>query len=380
MAEHLNLWLGGLAFPLGLATGAILFRADYCLAGMFRDYFLFRHTFMLRTLLLLVTASMVLFEVLRLAGLLRPYPFPGLTPPALTTLLGGFVFGLGMVLAGGCVFGTLYRMGRGSRGAWLAFAGLLLGSGLYAEIHPFWLAATQATRLAPALTLSQLLGLAPTPVVAGFGLFAGSVLWRWQRQGLLRREIPAVGGLQPSAAALLLALLGAGSWLLLGMPLGLTTAATKAAALAGSWLWPGHLATLSYFQGEPLVFRPPLAAAAVAAGAGPRLDILAAIQVPLAGGIILGSFLCAWRYGDLIRGGRLPPRQALSALLGGLLMGLAARMAPGCNVWHLLGGLPILALSSLLFVAGLVPGAWLGSRLLPFLLRQPAISRPGGSP
>ena len=57
-------------------------------------------------------------------------------------------------------------------------------------------------------------------------------------------------------------------------------------------------------------------------------------------------------------------RQYLSALAGGLIMGLAARMAPACNVWHLMGGLPVLAGESLLFAAGLLPGAWLGTRLL----------------
>jgi hypothetical protein len=39
-------------------------------------------------------------------------------------------------------------------------------------------------------------------------------------------------------------------------------------------------------------------------------------------------------------------------------------MASGCNVWHLLGGLPIMAIQSMLFLAGLIPGAWLGARLL----------------
>ena len=350
--------------PLGLLTGVILFRADYCLAGMFRDAFLFRQTFMLRTLLLLVTISMVLCEVLRLLGLVSAYPFPGFAPPALTNVAGGLAFGTGMVLAGGCVFGTLYKMGRGAKGSWVAFAGLLAGSTLYAEIHPWWVHLGAMTRLCDVVTLSQLLGVAPLWLVGPATLLAAIVLVRWQRRGALSRPGLVRGDLQPRSAALLLALLGGCSLLLAGMPLGITTAYAKIGAYAGSALWPQHLAGLSYFQTQPLCFRPPLAATPLPCGAGPHFDALAAVQFPLVAGILLGSFLCARYYGELVRGGRLPARQVLSALLGGVLMGLGARLGDGCNVWHLLGGLPIFALQSLLFLAGLIPGSWLGSRLL----------------
>ena len=49
-------------------------------------------------------------------------------------------------------------------------------------------------------------------------------------------------------------------------------------------------------------------------------------------------------------------------------MGLASRMAPTCNVWHLLGGLPLLAASSILFCIGMLGGAFLGGILLTQLL------------
>jgi len=371
MSNHPYLLPALISFLLGLATGSLLFRSDFCIAGMFRDFFLFRQTFMLRVLLLLVTASLILFEILRLLGLLSAYPFPGLGPPALTTVAGGLLFGIGMVLAGGCVIGTLYKMGRGLRGSWIAFAGLLLGSTLYAEIHPAWAALAAATRLTSATTLSQLLGVAPTPLLATVAALAGGWLWRRRGHGGLLRASAAVGDLQPRTAALWLALIGAASWLLLGMPLGITTIYAKSGAWAESLLWPQHLASLTYYQGQPLVFRPPLAGVPLASGAGPQFDLLAAMQLPLVVGIVLGSFCSAWYWDDLAKGGHLPWRQILSALSGGILMGLAARLAPACNVWHLLGGLPILALQSLLFLGGLVPGAWIGSRLLTALVLKP---------
>jgi len=64
------------------------------------------------------------------------------------------------------------------------------------------------------------------------------------------------------------------------------------------------------------------------------------------------------------------PRQYIAAILGGFLLGMAARMVPGCNIWHLWGGLPILAGQSLLFLLGILPGTWIGSKLLSrFVIR-----------
>ncbi|MEJ2201296.1 MAG: YeeE/YedE thiosulfate transporter family protein, partial [Desulfuromonadaceae bacterium] len=96
-------------------------RSDFCMAGMFRDLFLFRDYSMLRVLLLLVLVSMVLFESFRLLGLLH-LPFPLFAPPCWANLIGGTLFGVGMVLAGGCVVGTLYRLGAGSLPSLMAFA------------------------------------------------------------------------------------------------------------------------------------------------------------------------------------------------------------------------------------------------------------------
>ena len=40
-------------------------------------------------------------------------------------------------------------------------------------------------------------------------------------------------------------------------------------------------------------------------------------------------------------------RQVTIVFAGGVIMGMGARLTPGCNVWHIWGGLPFLALSSL---------------------------------
>jgi hypothetical protein len=127
---------------------------------------------------------------------------------------------------------------------------------------------------------------------------------------------------------------------------------------------------LAYFSLQSLHYTPPFGDRPIHGGPGPALDAIAAIQYALLLGIVMGAFFSALRVGEWRPRWRLPPRQFASALVGGLLLGLAARMTPACNIWHLWGGLPILAMQSLLFLLGLVPGAWVGTRLLTrFVIR-----------
>ncbi|MCU0840763.1 MAG: YeeE/YedE family protein [Thiobacillaceae bacterium] len=370
MAEpYLTIMLASLA--AGLTAGFVMHRSDFCVTAMFRDLFLFRDAYLLRMLVLLVATSMLLFELARAAGWLAPYPFPLLGPPSVASLVGGFVFGIGMVLAGGCVVGTLYKLGAGSVASGVALLGMLAGSTLYAEIHPAWGAFARASLLdARAITLPQWLGLPPAVLILPLAGLGAVLLLRWARAGALTRISHAAGHLPAWRAALILAGVGLFSWLLVGMPLGITTSYAKLGANVAAWFRPEHVAGLAYFAALPLDYTPPFADRPIQGGPGPAFDAVGAIQYPLIVGIILGAFASAL----LVREFRVrlgaPPRQLASALIGGLLLGLSARMVPGCNIWHLWGGLPILALQSLLFLAGLVPGSWVGSRLLArFVIR-----------
>lgn len=363
------LLIAAASLALGLGAGAVMHRSDYCLAGMFRDLFLFRRTDKLRTLVLLVAVTMLLFEAARLLGLLPAYPFPLFYAPTAANVVGGLVFGVGMVLAGGCVVGTLYRMGAGSLLSATAFGGMIVGSGLYAEFHPAWAAFIRATTPVPdKVTLPQFLGWEPTPLVLVFGAGAAVLVLRWRRRGAFARRQAAVGQLEPWKAALALAAIGFASAVLVGLPLGVTSSYAKLSGYLERALAPGHYETLSYFKAVPLHYRHAITGAELSGGGGPQLDALAAIQFPLVAGIVLGSAASALQLGEWHLRRNLPRRQWASAFAGGVLMGLASRMAPTCNVWHLMGGLPILAVSSVLFVGGLLPGAWLGGRLLTGLV------------
>lgn len=350
---------------LGLVAGAIMQRSDFCMAAAFRDLFLFRSTTMLAALLILVTISALLFESLRLLGGAEQFFSPAFGVPTLVTLFGGGIFGIGMVLAGGCVVGTLYRLGAGSRLALWGLVGLIIGSALYAEIHPFWGVLKKKTSLGPqALTLPQWSGLPPWFFVLALVVVTG-ILFRRRSQVFTPlpgwREI--AGYIPPLYAALALAGVGSLSVIFIGYPLGVTTSYAKFAAHLEKFLVPGHLAGTPFFQTQSSLALP-LVKGGMPAGPGPTFDGIAVIQYPLIIGIILGSAFSVWHLGEWRWSRGVTWAQTTSVLFGGILMGLASRMASGCNIWHLWGGLPIFSVQSLLFVFGLFPGAWLGGRLL----------------
>ena len=362
---------------LGLIAGAIMYRSDFCVSGMFRDLFLFKKTIMLRSLLLVVVASMILFEITRRIGLLPLYPFPLLGSPSLGNIVGGIIFGCGMVLAGGCVVGTLYKMGSGSIISATAFIGLIVGSGIYAEIHPWWAEISKKfSFLQDHMTLPQVFGCDPLLILLPVIVLSCYFFYRWHALQKWQIFSPAEGHLQPWKAALYLALIGTLSYLIIGMPLGISTAYAKAAAYVVNIVAPNHVSQVAFYNAIPLNYTVPINHLALLGGAGPFLDAIAYIQFSLIAGIILGAMVSAMLIGEFKVYYHVPMRQYISAFLGGIILALGSRMTPGCNIWHMFGGIPIMNMQSLLFLIGIFPGAYIGSKILVTFVLS---TRPKGS-
>lgn len=365
---HTHLLMIVTGFLTGSSAGYLMHRSDYCMAGMFRDLFLFRTVVLLKTFLLFLAVSLLFFELVRLSGLVV-FPFPKYGPPSGSNLVGGFLFGIGMVLAGGCAVGTLYKMGAGSFSSLLAFFGMIIGSMLFAVLYPGWTLLDKALALPTrAITLPDLIQIPSWLAVLVLLLIVIPVLRGWFRHGGMQKAVVVEGYLQPWKAAIALALLAVLFLLVMGLPMGVTTSNAKLGAMLLQLVAPEQYATLVFFQKNSFEYVPPLGGGSVIGGAGAAFDGVALVQFPLIAGIIIGSAWSAIRLEEWHLRCNLPWRQVVSALLGGIIMGLASRMAPSCNLWHLYGGLPILGLQSILFFAGMLPGSWLGAVLLSRLV------------
>ena len=80
-------------------------------------------------------------------------------------------------------------------------------------------------------------------------------------------------------------------------------------------------------------------------------------------GLIAGSFVAAWSHRELRwrvpRGARM-----LQAGGGGIIMGVGAQIAGGCNIGHSLTGLSVLSVASAVTTISILLGAWVMAYLL----------------
>ncbi|MDY6215990.1 YeeE/YedE family protein [Actinobacillus porcinus] len=112
----------------GFLFGFVLQRGRFCITGAFRDMYVTKNNKMFIALLIAITVQSVGFFLLNEIGVLNVAPAENFAPIAV--LIGAFVFGIGIVLAGGCATGTWYRAGEGLIGSWVALIVYMLFSAM----------------------------------------------------------------------------------------------------------------------------------------------------------------------------------------------------------------------------------------------------------
>ena len=207
----------------GVIAGHVMFRADYCMVSMLRDPFMFRDATMLRFLLLQITLTMALLEIVRSLGSLPYYPSVWMGPANLSSVVGGAIFGVGMVLTGSCVVGCLYKAGAGSVLGLCAFVSMIVGATLFAEFASMWQGITANWVVTDVVTLPQTLHLTAGWLVWPIVAVLTVAIWRWSKAGLMQLSAVAQGFIQPWKAAMILSVITLASCFFTGMPLGITT-------------------------------------------------------------------------------------------------------------------------------------------------------------
>src|SRR5258708_16123760 len=203
MAERAQARLA-IYWALGLGFGLVLQRGRLCFAGAFRDLFLMRNGTMMRAILVGLAIMAPVFALIEARAV--PEPSFGavaagahVVPLGVNLAAGGLMFGIGMVVAGGCVSGTLYRIGEGYLASWASLGGILLGLSFAAHTWNAWY--TLTIEAAPLGWLPTSLGYGGAVLVTWVALAAAFVASLWGETGGAEAGPPLVIAARRKAAA-----------------------------------------------------------------------------------------------------------------------------------------------------------------------------------
>ena len=346
-----------LLFLIGAGLGITLMHALFGFSGGWRNFIRDRNSQGIRAQILLIALTSILFFPI-LAGLLPGSTAVGAFGPVSTSVfIGAFIFGIGMQLGGGCGSGTLFTVGQGQADMLLVLIFFIVGATLGAAHLGWWsnnLPGTSAISLIKTMgwvyaLLSQLLTLA----VLYF-------LVRWMD----RRRNPSGHATLDSRgftrvlqgpwplwwAVILLAILNLLTLLIANHPWSITFAfglwASKIYAAVG-----GDPASWSYWSDVP------------ARSFALKHTVLADTTSIMNFGIILGAILAAALAGKYAPENRYHWKRIITAIIGGLLLGYGARLAYGCNIGALLGGVASGSVHGWLWLVAAFTGGIAGVKL-----------------
>ena len=331
----------GAGFVIGLLFGASVQRTGFCLTRALHGAWLSGDLLKLRAFALAAAVALIGSQLLHAAGVVdlgrSLYFTPGL--PWLALLLGGLLFGYGMVMANACGARSLVLLGAGNlrafvvlvclgMSAYWTLSGILAPARLWlGEMGTLALSATLAREGLPGLlsAIGLPVGVARWLLVAALAL---PLLWFSLASASFRASPRDVAG------GLLVGLLIPAGWLATGWlgaddfepvpPASLTFVAPVGAALQ----------YLMLYTGTTLVF-----------------------GVAVVGGVLAGALAAALASSSFRLEGFDSPARMLRSMAGGVLMGTGGVLALGCSIGQGLTGLSTLSPGTALALPAIVLGA-----------------------
>jgi len=364
----------GRSIPIGFLFGFFLERSDLCGSSAFSEIVLMKDARKLWGLWVAIVVSMVMFAAGSALGWIE------LNPKPLTWagyLVGGLLFGVGIVLAGGCVSGTLFKSGQGNLNSMAALVGIPLGisavaygpiQGLNRMLKSHLVTSADGR----AVTLSSVTGLpywALAALIAALTIGFGVSVMKRRAAAPARSSAPGndhtaeIGERiftrswkpwQSGVAIGLLALVAYTSSAASGRnyPLGVTHGVLDVMVLATDA--PVRSVWTAEKKAGPE--NPP-----AADSDRPKKHIVWWL-VGLVVFLVIGSFTSARLRGSF-RFLPKPPDEMVVAFFGGILLGAGATLAGGCVIGNILSGVALMSVGNILFLAVVVLANWVTTRL-----------------
>lgn len=332
----------------GILFGFVLQRGRFCMNSAFRDIIFIQDVTLLRAYLLALLISILGANLMEDLGVFGDMGLRRQSFNIIANIIGGYLFGIGMVLVGGCGSGVIYRIGEGYISAIVGTLGFACS--LVASIH------------GPLKPLSNALKSFKVSIGSGdeaisnpalWDLFGGGATLKWLIISVIAIAIivfvlkgkPFAKGPKKGY-----------SWSLTGLLLGIILIF----ALWASYFWGGQTrglsaagptseAFLALILGNSMArFDPMFDFWGIFHGSWSALYIL---------GIPLGAYISAKGLGEFKF--QVPPaNEVIRVFLGSIVMGFGAATAGGCTVGHALTGVTSLALASIVSTIFIILGSW----------------------
>jgi hypothetical protein len=364
------------AIPIGFLFGFFLEKADLCGSSAFSEVLLVKDWHKLAGLWMIIVVGMILFAGLALLGMVKLSPRPLLWA---SHLVGGLAFGVGIVLAGGCVSGCLFKTGQGNINSIVGLIGIPFGVAAveYGPLHGFSQYLSQfviKTRDGGVVTLSSLTGLPYWMLALFFAMLTIMGVWLVKRREAFKKtkmdtpeytikkdELPFLQKIvtkpwKPWQAGIAIGVLGAFAYLSSAAsgrnyPLGVTH---------------GVLQTAVLLTDTPLkhVYAPPPVQPAATeqksapdSGSSPPAKKVSWWLILEVNFLVLGAFVSAKLSGKIKFIPR-PPDQTVVAFFGGMLLGAGAGISGACIVGNIMSGFALMSVGSILFGITVLLANW----------------------
>jgi len=343
---------------VGFGLGISLYHAAFGFTAAYRRAFQDRDlSGIIAQAVMLIAGMILIVPVLAQEQIFGHGVSGAVAPVGVSMILGAFIFGIGMQLAGACGSGTLFTVGGGSMRMIVALIFFAIG-GFWGSLDLAWwrtFPETGGISLGRELGWGRAVGLQIFVIVAvcwllykrGFTIqrplwWSGSFTWAT----LLTGPWPLL------MSALLLAVFNWATVLIAGHTWSITWAfalwGAKGAALLG---WDPATSSFwaSGFQARSL-----------------KNSIFADTTSVMNMAIVIGAFTAAGLAGKLVPVFRLPWRSWLAAMIGGLLLGYGSRLAYGCNIGAFFSGIASTSVHGWVWIIAALLGNDVGIRFRPW--------------
>jgi len=359
LSENKNSFL----FFIGVCIGVTLLHASFGFAGAWKQFVLHHKSAGIRASILLIGFTSLFFFPLmgNVSSVINVSP--AVAPVGISLVVGAFLFGIGMQLAGGCGSGTLFTVGGGQFDMLITLVFFICGSTIGSAHLQWWV-------LQPSIGEISLIESAGWPYALIFQLFLlGGLYWLVRRTEFVSTgqilsitentmRVPKrhriIFGPWPLLWAVgALVILSVSTLLIAGH----TWSITFAFGLWGAKIWNAVGGTpdmWAYWEhGYP----------AQALSSSVLFDTTSVMNI----GIVLGAAIAASLAGKFVRQSTIEPIRMVSAVVGGLMLGYGARLAFGCNIGALYAGISSGSVHGWVWLVAAFLGSMMGIKFREYL-------------